>query len=335
MQVWKFLQKYLTHILTGIAAILLLLVVVYWWRSAARSTFNRQYGEYSRLAVNAGGTLPLDQRLAGLDALAESASYPRLAVLSRLALGDACRQAAIISQAPNEQANFRTRARDAYQAVLDDRNADPLDRANAHFGLAKVAEGQGEFPNAREHYDQILQMSELQNLPVFQFAQRERQAVARRARPVILAEKAPYEPAPSEMLGAAETFIEHVLAGREVELQSMIHPGVRGRRFRFTVADDPNIVADRGRAADIQAVVLTEPVQGPEGTPSRFVVHLALDEDRENWLVYDAALKDANEAVADFDLFAQQFPDAKTVRPLPEGPTLDTDLPEPNRPSGP
>jgi tetratricopeptide (TPR) repeat protein len=333
MQVWKFLQKYLTHILTGIAAILLLLVIIYWWRSAAQSTFNRQYGEYSRLAVNAGGNVPLDQRIQGLDELAQSASYPRLAVLSRLALGDACRQAAIISQAPNEQANFRNRARDAYQAALNDRNADPLQRANAHFGLAKVAEGQGEFDSAREHYDQILQMSDLQNLPVYQFAQRERQGLERRSQPVLLAEKAPYEPAPSEMLETAVSFVQYVLDGRQVELQSLIHPAARGRRFSWTIAGDPNVVADRGRAGEVQAMVLTEPVLGPEQTPSRFVVNLALDEDREHWLVYDASLKDANEAVADFDLFAQQLPESKLVRPLPEGPTLDTDLPEPNRPA--
>ena len=131
-----------------------------------------------------------DNRIGDLRALSDQEKVPRIAAGACVRLGDLYTLRMAEAKTAAERESEGTQATRYYERVLSDFSGQPLAVAQAHLGLAKLAESRRDFPAAAKAY-QAAMNQDLGDHPVRTLAEAGKKGLKDLAQPVRMATTAP------------------------------------------------------------------------------------------------------------------------------------------------
>jgi len=162
----EFVKKWRTYIVWGLAlGVLAVLAGVYMVRSAERKRLSLA-DTYDRLSFDA--TTTPDAFLDGMKTLADSADR-RLAAMAAFQIGDYYYWGSIAAGGMSGDPRRKELADQAaayFRRTIRDFPDQPLPVAQAHIGLAKLAESEGDFAAAAKEYQAVTTMKDLAGYPI-------------------------------------------------------------------------------------------------------------------------------------------------------------------------
>ena len=140
---------------------------VYLYRQSKAKTMQMQ-SQYSQYLQSSA---PVDERIEGFKTLAAQDSDKRIAAMSCVQVGCLSAEKMLTGTLTDaERQKLADQAGEYYRRVVDSFPRQKLAVAQARLGLAKLAEGRGEFAAAKEQYLAVETMGDLTGQPVLQEA---------------------------------------------------------------------------------------------------------------------------------------------------------------------
>jgi len=194
-------RKYGTYVAWGVLIVALTVLVVVYSRSKSRQRTTQIQSRYDRLVSSQfSPQANLDQLLSGFKGLIEQDADPRIAanacaytgaLYARQAAAGPGSSPAVLLESPREE------ARRYYERTIEEFPDQSEAVARARLGLAKLAEGQGEFDEAKKQYRMIVQMDEMRGRPIRYEASAALDRLDALSTPVRMASTAPSTEAPT------------------------------------------------------------------------------------------------------------------------------------------
>lgn len=178
---WAFLKKHGNRILTVVLIVLAVVVGWVYWNRRAEADRMETRLQYDRLlAESRSGSADEEAVLAGFRDLAAQDEVDWIAANALLELARMNATRALVMPDAEARQSARQQARDDYQQVVTRfGDSQPLAAATARLGLGKLAEGRGDFDEAREYYKLVAETPDLAGYPVAELA---KQALSRSSR---------------------------------------------------------------------------------------------------------------------------------------------------------
>jgi hypothetical protein len=167
-KIGEFLKVHGNHLATAalIVAILILGYVLLSRRADTKKLHLQQ--EWARALTS---NLKPDERVNALTAMAEQTDNPRIAALSGVELGYEYSKRLLTAKDNSERSALAEKASQWYQLTIQKFPKEELAVAKAHYGLGKLKEAAGQFPQAGEEYRLARTASDLAFQPVVQLAE--------------------------------------------------------------------------------------------------------------------------------------------------------------------
>jgi len=192
VKVLDYLKKHAKGIsltILGIVAAISVATVVIRNRAHAISAPRAHYDHLKTL--NIFTTEGRTAALKGFEELADQDGNEQVAALACVEAGDICvRQQMTGDPAPGS----RDRARKHYQRVVNEFGDFPLATGRAYLGLARLAEGDGKFAAAREHYQRVVGLGARTSVLAVNAAKKGLAALSDLEKPIRLATTRPVIP---------------------------------------------------------------------------------------------------------------------------------------------
>ena len=177
----RFLNRYGNWVLVGVTAALIVGLIVWYYHNRGKEQQAEERARYMRLR-----RAEPSEQLAGLIELAESAKSADIAARSAVDVGDLC---AVRAHTPSadpagaEARNWRDKAEKYYRLAIEKYPDIKLVVARAHFGLAVLAENEGDEKTAEAEYKQVLRVVHMA-YPVAREARGNLESLKERLKPV-------------------------------------------------------------------------------------------------------------------------------------------------------
>ncbi len=176
------LKKYGTHLATGILAVAVIILLIVWWTRSAHTASARAQNDFLQAM-----RLDDDEQIEALRTLADQSDNDRIAAMAAVRLGDAYARRMVGNRTAAERQEFAGQARQWYRRALEDHADLPEAAAQAHLGLAALAEADRDIDKARAEYQAVVNMDAAQGYPARALAQIRLQGLDGLASPVTLA----------------------------------------------------------------------------------------------------------------------------------------------------
>lgn len=165
---WAFLKKHGNRLLTVVLVVLVVVVGWVYWnrRNEARRMDVRM--RYDRLLLESRNPSADDEQiLAGFRELASQEDVGWVAASALLEIGSRHSVQALLAGDAQARQEAIGQARDSFRQVLQRfEQTQPVAAGLARVGLGRLAEGEGDFSAAREHYQAVLDSPVLEGYPV-------------------------------------------------------------------------------------------------------------------------------------------------------------------------
>ena len=170
------------------------LAAVVWMRNVNdnKERIQTKFDEVT-LAEEGGQTKPMDI-IGAYRELASQTTDTRVAAMAAVRLGNYNARRAALETADAQRNALTQEAQQMYDQVLTRFSDQPLAVAQAHVGLAKLAENQGQVDKARQEYLQVQRMQEIAQTPVAREAAIGLAQLDQISEPVRFATTAPTQP---------------------------------------------------------------------------------------------------------------------------------------------
>ena len=192
VKILDYLKKHVKGIILAILAIVAAISVgwsVVRNRAAAVSVPRQQYDHLKSL-----DTSTADGRstaLAGFEELSTQTGNAHIAAMACVEAGDIC---ALQQVTGDFVSGAFDKAQKHYQRVIDEFSDNPAATGRAYLGLARLAEGKGNFAVARDHYQQVVGLGDQTSLLATNSAKSALAALADLEKPIRLATTRPVQP---------------------------------------------------------------------------------------------------------------------------------------------
>lgn len=331
VKVLEFFKKYRSQISWGVLIVIVLAVGTWMWVDHSRGKVADVQLRYDQVM----GVVPPPQdmdgqgRLQELQDLSNQTTDSRIAAMSALAIGDTHLQEVILAGGDLGGNPATEKATAAYNRVIDEFGAYPDLVASARYGLAKLAVSQGDFPAAKEAYEEILKRPELKGYPVYAMANQDLQTLGQLAQPIQLADVDPNALPRVGALAVASDFLEAVDANDIEEAEEFLagmdedSDPVQAARKILQAGD---VKMDIAHLAVPDAIAVSAETADPNGTKGKVIVDLT--KIRRFWRIEKVEFVPTVEAKAIVEAFLADHPAAKEDKPLPGGVEFPTDLPD-------
>ena len=185
----KHVKGIILAILTVVAAITVGWTVVR-DRAAAVSIPRREYAQLKSLDISTADGR--STALSGFEKLAAQTGNKQVAAMACVEAADICVRQQVVGDFVSGALD---KAQKHYQRVIDEFPEMPVAAGRAHLGLARLAEGKGNFAVARDHYQQVIALDDKTSLLARDSAKVELAALADLEKPVRMAAVRPAPPA--------------------------------------------------------------------------------------------------------------------------------------------
>lgn len=158
-------------------------------RAAAVSVPRQQYDHLKSLdTATPGGR---SKALTGFEELSTQTGNPHVAAMACVEAADICVRRQI---AGDFVSGALDKAQKHYQRVIDEFSDNPAAMGRAYLGLARLAEGEGKFEVARDHYQQVVALGDKTSLLATNSATAALKVLGDLEKPVRLATTRPAQP---------------------------------------------------------------------------------------------------------------------------------------------
>jgi len=162
VKILDYLKKHVGGIILAILAIVAAITVT--WsvvrnRAAAVSVPRQQYDQLKSMDTSTAEGR--SNALVGFEELSGQTGNARIAALACVEAGDICFRQQF---AGDPVSGALDKAQGYYQRAIDDFSEIPVATGRAHLGLARLAEGKGNFEVARDHYQQVIALGDKTSL---------------------------------------------------------------------------------------------------------------------------------------------------------------------------
>ena len=192
VKILDYLKKHVKGIILVILAIVAAISVGLAFvrnRAAAVSVPRQQYDHLKGLDTStADGRVAA---LAGFEELSTQTGNTHVAAMACVEAADICMRQRV---AGDYVSGALDKAQKHYKRVIGEFSAIPAATGRAHLGLARLAEGKGDFAIARDHYQQIIVLGEQTSLLATDLAKNALAALADIEKPIHLATTRPVQP---------------------------------------------------------------------------------------------------------------------------------------------
>ncbi|MDP6545111.1 MAG: tetratricopeptide repeat protein [Phycisphaerae bacterium] len=189
--------EYIKKHVAGIVFVILVIVAAIWIglnlyerSETAVSIPRRDYDHLKSLNISTADGR--STALAGFEELTNQTGEPRIAAMACVEAGDICMRQQV---AGDFVSGAIDKAQKHYQRVLDEFSDNKSATGRAHFGLARLAEGKGNFEVARDHYQQVVTIGEKTSLLALNSAKAALKVLGELEKPIRLATTRPAPPA--------------------------------------------------------------------------------------------------------------------------------------------
>lgn len=127
----------------------------------------------------------------GLRSLSKQEIVPWIAADALVRIGNIHLSKMTLAELPEERESLAAEASQAYQEVLTNWSDQFGAVGAAHVGLARVAEGKGDYAAARQHYEKVVENPSLEGFPIVDIARKSLREISGWEQPVKLAASLP------------------------------------------------------------------------------------------------------------------------------------------------
>ncbi len=182
----EFLRRNSGAVFAGTAAIVLVVGLGIYWYSARVAAHYQGWDDFYGSQLM--GERSSDARLAAMRTITERYKDPALVAMTWVKLADASlHEATSGTRSPEEVQRLFTDAANAYSTILQHYPDQLLAVAGAHFGLAYLAENQGQWDVASRHYQAVIEDARFAEMPYKQEATEALKRLAVIREPIVFA----------------------------------------------------------------------------------------------------------------------------------------------------
>ncbi len=154
-----------------IVAVVILGVTLY--KRQTRTALAEVHAQYDKLRnAEMAPDEEMDDVINGLRSLGKQEIVPWIAADATVRVGNIYLSRMTLAEQPDVRQNHAAQAAQAYQQVLTDWSNQPGAVGAAHVGLARVAEGKGDYDAARQHYEKVVENPSLDGFPIVDIARK-------------------------------------------------------------------------------------------------------------------------------------------------------------------
>lgn len=188
-QIIAFAREHGTRLLVGAVLVVAAVAAGFYWNYTRAQAVDQEWTQLQSILESGIGTeeLPAGE----LERLAMEATQPQLAAQAWATLGNHNIYKVLRAEDDAEATAAADAARRAYQEIISKYPSQLISAGSAHLGLAILAENDGDWEQAREHYTQITSNQQYAAWPIMELAVQRKNDLATWDEPVVFATSQP------------------------------------------------------------------------------------------------------------------------------------------------
>ncbi len=154
---WEWLKKKSNYLVWGLFVVAVIVAVAaFWHRHNVKQDV--EFQSQWQAAQATGASDNLDETAKTLDAMIKDDSNRDRAGTAALWLANSYAVRSLVEKSPADRDAARDNAKKYYNLVIGTFDKQPMKVAKAHIGLARLAEGKGDYAAAKDEYQKVIDM---------------------------------------------------------------------------------------------------------------------------------------------------------------------------------